>query len=96
VGEAVVTVSVRTLTEVLREAGAPAEFDLLSLDVEGYEPEVLRGLDFKEFRPRVLCIEVRTAHADAVRALLEPGYRMQEILHEAPQHADQLWVRREG
>jgi FkbM family methyltransferase len=48
----------RTLTSVLDEAGAPADIDLLSLDVEGFEAEVLRGLDLTRFRPRFLLVEM--------------------------------------
>jgi FkbM family methyltransferase len=51
-----IEVPARTLTSVLDEAGIAA-IDLLSLDVEGFEPEVLRGLDFERFRPAWLLIE---------------------------------------
>jgi FkbM family methyltransferase len=33
--------------------------DLLSLDVEGYEENALRGIDFERFRPRYLLVEAR-------------------------------------
>ena len=33
--------------------------DLLSLDVEGYEAQALRGIDFQRYRPRLMLIEVR-------------------------------------
>lgn len=51
-----IEVPARTLTSVLEEAGV-ASIDLLSLDVEGFEPQVLRGLDFERFRPEWLLIE---------------------------------------
>ena len=38
-------VPVRTLDDILTEAGAHAPIDLLSIDVEGHELEVLRGFD---------------------------------------------------
>ena len=56
----------RTLTSVLEEARAP-EVDLLSLDVEGYEADVLRGLDFERWAPRYLLVEV--VDADRRRAV---------------------------
>jgi FkbM family methyltransferase len=49
-------VPARTLTSVLAEHDVP-EIDLLSLDVEGYEPFVLRGLDLDRFAPRWICVE---------------------------------------
>jgi len=36
---------------------APHPIDFLSLDVEGYEMEVLKSNDWKRYRPRYLCIE---------------------------------------
>jgi FkbM family methyltransferase len=68
--EYVVSVAARTLTSVLDEIDAP-EVDLLSLDVEGFEPEVLRGLDFERHAPRFILVEItdparRRAAIDAV------------------------------
>ncbi len=53
----------RTLTSVLAAAGAPEEIDLLTLDVEGYEAEALKGLDLERYRPRLMLVEAM----DAVR-----------------------------
>jgi FkbM family methyltransferase len=53
-----VEVPARTLTSVLAEAGAPPQIDLLSLDVEGYEVDVLAGLDLDRWAPRCILIEV--------------------------------------
>lgn len=59
-----VEVVARTLTSVLVEHSAPPVIDLLSLDVEGYELNVLRGLDFARFRPRIMVIEARLSVHD--------------------------------
>ncbi|HYZ30746.1 MAG TPA: FkbM family methyltransferase [Crenalkalicoccus sp.] len=50
----------RPLNDVLLEAGAPPVMDLLSLDVEGAEIDVLKGLDHGRFRFRYICIECRS------------------------------------
>ncbi|MCW2995193.1 MAG: FkbM family methyltransferase [Conexibacter sp.] len=50
-------VPARTLSSILDEQGAP-EVDVLSLDVEGYEPSVLRGLDLDRHAPRWILVEV--------------------------------------
>jgi hypothetical protein len=61
-----VRVPARTLTSILEEV-RPGRIDLLSLDVEGYEVEVLRGLDLARFRPRYILVETRSVAAtDAV------------------------------
>ena len=48
-----------TLNSILIEAGAPALIDLLSLDVEGVELEILKGVDHSKYRFRYICVESR-------------------------------------
>jgi len=52
------SVPARTLSSLLDEVGAP-HVDLLSLDVEGYEPQVLAGLDLERHAPRYVLVEIR-------------------------------------
>ena len=59
--EKVIRVPVRTLDSILEEAGSPAAFDFLSIDVEGHEIEVLQGLDLARWRPRLIQIEDHVA-----------------------------------
>lgn len=53
-----VQVPARTLTSILDECHAQ-EIDLFSLDVEGFEANVLKGLDFNKYRPKYMLIEAR-------------------------------------
>jgi FkbM family methyltransferase len=55
-------VPARTLSSILDEAGAP-EVDLLSLDVEGFEPSALRGLDLDRHAPRWVLVEMHDLDA---------------------------------
>ena len=48
-----------TLTAILKKSNAPKEIDFLSLDVEGAELEVLKGVDFDKFLFKYMLIEVR-------------------------------------
>jgi FkbM family methyltransferase len=48
-----------TLNSILIEANAPSLIDLLSLDVEGVELEILKGIDHSKFRFRYICVESR-------------------------------------
>ena len=47
---------VRTLTALIAEAGL-ATIDFLKIDVEGAEADVLAGMDFARWRPRVVLVE---------------------------------------
>ena len=49
----------KTLTKILEEANAPCKFDLLSLDVEGNELSVLKGIDFTKYLPKWIVVETR-------------------------------------
>ena len=64
-------VPARTLTAVLDHYGV-SKIDLLSLDVEGFELSVLRGLDFDRYRPTFMLIEAR--FRDDIDSFLKPRY----------------------
>lgn len=49
----------KTLTRILDENKAPKIIDFLSLDVEGVELEVLKGLDLNKYQLKYMCIELR-------------------------------------
>ena len=53
-----ITVPARPLSEVLDRHGV-TKVDFFSLDVEGYELEALKGLDFARHAPRFLLVECR-------------------------------------
>ena len=61
-----VEVEVRALAEIVDQY-APAVVDFLKIDVEGFESEVLSGVNWQRFRPRVVVVEALepTAHAPA-------------------------------
>lgn len=58
-GEKVVKFSApaKTLNSILIESGAPTTIDLFSLDVEGSEIEVLKGVDFDSFQFSNILVE---------------------------------------
>ena len=74
--EKVIRVPVRTLDSILEEAGSPAGFDFLSIDVEGHEIDVLRGFDIARWRPRLIMIEDHVADLSKHRYLISSGYRI--------------------
>jgi FkbM family methyltransferase len=76
-----IAVPVKTLDEVLAEAGAPLPIDFLSIDVEGHELEVLQGFDFGRWRPRLILIEDHVLDRRLHCYLVAHGY---------------VWMRRTG
>lgn len=69
----------RTLNSLLLDARAPKLIDFLSLDVEGAELEVLKGVDHRAFRFKYILVECRDF--PRMRAYLEgQGYRFAEKL----------------
>lgn len=78
-GSYTVKVPGRSLSSILDECSV-THIDFLSLDVEGFEGPVLRGLDFKRHRPDFICVEARKrAEVDSI---LLPYYRTVEQLSE--------------
>ncbi len=70
------TVATISLHDMLTAAGAPADFDYLSIDTEGSEFEILNSLALSPFRPKVITVEHNYAPArNDIRAALESfGY----------------------
>jgi FkbM family methyltransferase len=77
------TVPVRTLASVCEEhvRGDGQQIHFLKIDVEGFEGEVLKGMDFARWRPWVLVIEAtlpnsrETRHAEWEHMVTGQGYR---------------------
>jgi len=76
-----IPVLIRTLDDILTEAGAPDPIDFLSIDVEGHEIEVLEGFDFNRWKPRLILIE---------------DHVLDRRLHHWLQKRHYKWVRRSG
>ena len=73
------TVPARPLSEVLDQHGI-AQVDFFSLDVEGYELEALKGLDFARHVPRFLLVECR--ERETIQNFLAPRYEaVAELSH---------------
>jgi FkbM family methyltransferase len=67
----------RPLNTLLVESKAPKVIDFLSLDVEGSELEVLKGIDHDEFRFKYILVECRSL-TDMQNYLASMGYRYVE------------------
>lgn len=71
-----VEVPARTLTSILSEQNVQT-VDFLSLDVEGFEIEAIRGLDLALHKPAFMLVECLTPQAlDAIQQQLQPHYEL--------------------
>ena len=67
----------KTLNSLLEKAEAPKVIDFLSLDVEGAELEVLKGINFEKFSFKYMLIE--TTHLKLMEDfLIERGYVLEK------------------
>lgn len=57
-----------TLDYILEYNGAPLNFDLLVIDVEGMETEVLKGFDCRKWLPKMVIIETHELNPNAEMA----------------------------
>ena len=56
------TITCRKLTTILDENLVDKSFDVLIIDVEGYELNVLHSLDFDKYKPKLIIIELEDNH----------------------------------
>jgi FkbM family methyltransferase len=71
-----IEIQVSTLEKILDEVNVK-NIDLLSLDVEGYELEVLQGLNFNKYRPTYLLIEIYINQMNDIHTYLtENNYKL--------------------
>jgi hypothetical protein len=72
-----------TLTEILKRAHTPTDFDLLSVDTEEHDLQVLRSLDLHLYHPRLIVVEdegfdpLFPGHNQIYRYLSGFGYALQ-------------------
>ena len=72
-----IKVNVRRLDTILAEHAPDVDrLDIVSVDVEGWELEVLDGLSFDRYRPEVLIVENLFDDAKYRRAMRERGYEL--------------------
>ena len=57
---------VDNLTHILSKANAPKLIDFFSLDVEGYEENIIKGINFNEFNFRYFLIETQNPNVNRI------------------------------
>lgn len=71
----IIPVVVRRLDRLLAEYAPDINhIDILSVDVEGWEMEVMRGFDLKKFNPKVIIMENNFSDYEQTEFILSQGY----------------------
>jgi len=81
------TVLVKPINEVLAASVPPGQvIDVMNLDVQGFDREVIRGLDLGRFRPKILVIELhglellQLAEDETIAYLISQGFRVVSVV----------------
>ena len=89
-----VMVTVKTLSEVLADFDYPRDLSVLMVDAEGMDYEVLLGLDFERYRPRIIVTEEYILnpekHRNKYRLLLDKGYTFHSMVG-----SNTIWIANE-
>jgi FkbM family methyltransferase len=70
-----IKVKVRRLTDIFSEANINT-IDILSIDVEGHELEVINGINFELYKPKVIVIENFGRSEKYVNHMKSVGYKL--------------------
>jgi FkbM family methyltransferase len=75
-----VRVPARTLESILDELPQPLKIDFFSLDVEGYELSVLKGINLEKYGPKYILVEA--TFFDEVNSFLADRYELLEKMSD--------------
>jgi FkbM family methyltransferase len=60
----IVKIPLRTVHDIIEKQGEGKCPNLISLDVEGLDKTILQSIDFKKYRPEIVCVETLTFTED--------------------------------
>lgn len=90
-GMQMISAPAKTLTQIFDE-NEVKKIDFMSLDLEGYEVEALKGLDLARYAPERILVEVRDPHA--VLDILGQYYEIEATLTDNGGYQDILYKKK--
>ena len=81
------TIKTQKTSKILEDNNCPKNIDIMSIDVEGFELNVIRGIDFEKHRPKLLICEIKPTPMDSISKLLPSSYKL-----AAHDNLNAIWV----
>jgi FkbM family methyltransferase len=72
--EKVITIPLIGVNKLLEDYFSSAGPDILSIDVEGFDLQILQSLDFNRYAPKIICVETLKYNSEG------DGYKYNEII----------------
>ena len=76
-----------TLTSIISDNISSKNFEYLNIDVESHEIKVLKGFDFRQFRPKLITVEIHgheieiIKKSDVYKYLVSKKYKLVSFYH---------------
>jgi FkbM family methyltransferase len=80
-------INIEPTSVILEKNNSPKNIDIMSIDVEGFELEVLKGIDFNLHTPHILIIETDKISVNDVNKIIPKEYK-----YEYSDNVNSLWV----
>lgn len=80
-------INIEPTSVILEKNDCPKNIDVMSIDVEGFELEVLQGINFNLHTPQILIIETDKVSTDEINKIIPKEY-----LHKYSDDVNSLWV----
>ena len=71
-----VEVTCKTLDSILEENGVNPSFDFISIDIEGHEMEMFKGLTLQRWQPALVLLEDHVINHEKHRHMQKNGYQL--------------------
>lgn len=81
-------VGIKPTSKILEENSCPLEIDIMSIDVEGHELNVIKGIDFTKHSPLIIIVETNIVPSSQVSKILPSNY-----VQEKTDGLNTVWVR---
>lgn len=68
-------IETKKTSDILKLENCPNEFDILSIDVEGHEIKVLKGINFSEHSAKILIVETNVISESEIEKVIPNYYK---------------------